>query len=143
MTTDVFTTAARPHLDPDTRATLETTGNRLLVVDDDANLRVLLRLAFQSSGFEVTTAADGREALALVRLLQPDALVLDVMMPYLDGFEVVERLREENRAPATLFLTARDNHGDRERAAELGADYLTKPFRLAELIARVQALLGR
>jgi two-component system OmpR family response regulator len=143
MTTDVYDTAARPQRGGDAWPTLETTGNRLLVVDDDANLRVLLRLALQSNGFEVMTAADGREALALVRLLHPDALVLDVMMPFLDGFEVVERLHEDNMVPATLFLTARDNHDDRGRAQALGADYLTKPFRLAELITRVQGLLRR
>jgi two-component system OmpR family response regulator len=143
MTTDVFDTAARPQRGGDAQPVLETAGNRLLVVDDDANLRILLRLALQSNGFEVMTAADGREALALVRLLRPDALVLDVMMPHLDGFQVVERLHEDDMTPATLFLTARDNHDDRARARMLGADYMTKPFRLAELITRVQQLLSR
>jgi two-component system OmpR family response regulator len=143
MTTDVFDTAARPQRGGDARPVLETAGNRLLVVDDDANLRILLRLALQSNGFEVMSAADGREALALVRLLRPDALVMDVMMPYLDGFQVVERLHEEDLVPATLFLTARDNHEDRGRAQALGADYMTKPFRLAELITRVEQLLHR
>lgn len=104
----------------------------------------MLTAALRHSGFDVTEATSGREALDLIRDERPDLIVLDVMMPDLDGFEVCRRLRSEGREMPVLFLTARDAVEDKVRGLTLGGDdYLVKPFSLDELVARVDALLRR
>src|ERR671928_314891 len=116
----------------------------VLVVDDDRAVREALERALQLHGYEVALASDGDSALAAVEARTPDALVLDVMMPGLDGLDVTRRLRrQENRTPI-LLLTARDAVGDRVEGLDAGADdYLPKPFALEELLARLRALLRR
>jgi two-component system, OmpR family, response regulator len=119
-------------------------GERLLLVDDEDNLRSMLEAALRHNGFVVSSVSNGRDALAAVEVGSPDLVVLDVMLPDLDGFEVCRRLRSDgNRAPV-LFLTARDATEDKVRGLTLGGDdYLVKPFSLDELVARVQAVLRR
>jgi len=119
-------------------------GERLLLVDDEENLRSMLEAALRHNGFEVSAAANGRDALAAVGVEKPDVIVLDVMLPDLDGFEVCRRLRSDGSRTPVLFLTARDATDDKVRGLTLGGDdYLVKPFSLEELVARVQALLRR
>lgn len=119
-------------------------GQHLLVVDDEDNLRSMLAAALQHHGFEVTTAENGRRALELIPELRPDLVLLDVMMPDLDGFEVCRRLRADGDRTPVLFLTARDATEDKVRGLTLGGDdYLQKPFSLDELAARVDAVLRR
>lgn len=119
-------------------------GEHLLVVDDEENLRSMLSAALRHHGFEISLAANGREALAAVEDSKPDLMVLDVMMPDLDGFEVCRRLRADNNHTPVLFLTARDSTDDKVRGLTLGGDdYLEKPFRLEELVARATAILRR
>jgi two-component system OmpR family response regulator len=119
-------------------------GAHLLIVDDEDNLRSMLAAALQHHGFVVTTAADGRQALDVIPKERPDLVLLDVMMPDLDGFEVCRRLRTEGDRTPVLFLTARDATEDKVRGLTLGGDdYLQKPFSLDELIARAQAVLRR
>jgi two-component system OmpR family response regulator len=119
-------------------------GERLLLVDDEENLRSMLAAALRHSRFEVETATTGREALELVPATQPDLVVLDVMLPDLDGFEVCRRLRNDGSRTPVLFLTARDSIEDKVRGLTFGGDdYLVKPFSLEELVARVQAVLRR
>jgi two-component system OmpR family response regulator len=117
---------------------------RLLVVDDEPNIRELLSASLRYAGFEVATAADGQQALALADSFRPDLLVLDVMMPGLDGFGVVRRLRQSGRFTPVLFLTARDAAEDKVSGLTLGGDdYVTKPFSLDEVLARIRAVLRR
>ena len=117
---------------------------RLLVVDDEPNIRELLSASLRYAGFEVATASDGQQALALAESFKPDLLVLDVMMPGLDGFGVVRRLRQSGRHTPVLFLTARDAAEDKVSGLTLGGDdYVTKPFSLDEVIARIRAVLRR
>jgi len=119
-------------------------GERLLLVDDEDNLRTMLEAALRHNGFDVATAAGGREALAAAVAGEPDLVVLDVMLPDLDGFEVCRRLRADGVRTPVLFLTARDATEDKVRGLTLGGDdYLVKPFSLDELVARVQAVLRR
>ncbi len=119
-------------------------SGRLLLVDDEENLRSMLEAALRHNGFHVDAAANGREALAAVGALQPDLILLDVMMPDLDGFEVCRRLRSDGVRTPVLFLTARDATEDKVRGLTLGGDdYLVKPFSLDELVARVNAVLRR
>jgi two-component system OmpR family response regulator len=121
-----------------------TAAARLLVVDDEPNIRELLSASLRYAGFEVATAADGNEALRLADSFKPDLLLLDVMMPGLDGFGVVKRLRQEGRQMPVLFLTAKDATDDKITGLTLGGDdYVTKPFSLEEVIARVRAVLRR
>lgn len=116
---------------------------RLLVIDDEANLRHTLSYALRQEGYEVLTAGDGDEGLALFRQAAPDLVILDVMLPGQDGFEVCRRLRRESDVPVVM-LTARDTELDKIVGLEIGADdYLAKPFSMRELIARVRALLRR
>ncbi|MGW3961081.1 response regulator transcription factor [Amycolatopsis sp. NPDC005003] len=122
--------------------------SRLLVVDDEDTVRELLSAALRFAGFRVTSAATAGEAVAAATAEPPDLVLLDVMLPDADGFEVVRRLRERHPghgAPVpVLFLTARDRQSDKVRGLSLGADdYVTKPFDLAELIARIRAILRR
>ncbi len=117
---------------------------RVLVVDDEPTITELVGLALRYEGFEVEVAADGRTALERAVSARPDLVVLDVMLPDLDGFEVVRRLRQDGHGVPVLFLTARDDVDDRVRGLTLGGDdYLTKPFSVAEMVARAQALLRR
>jgi two-component system OmpR family response regulator len=117
---------------------------RLLVVDDEPYIADLLATGLRFVGFEVRTAGSGMEALTAVREWRPDALVLDVMLPDLDGFEVTRRLRAEGRGTPVLFLTARDATEDKVSGLTIGGDdYVTKPFSLEEVIARVRAVLRR
>jgi two-component system OmpR family response regulator len=117
---------------------------RVLVVDDEPYIADLLSTGLSFVGFDVRTAPGGLEALTLVREWRPDALVLDVMMPGLDGFEVTRRLRAEGRAVPVLFLTAKDSVEDKVTGLTIGGDdYVTKPFSLEEVVARVRALLRR
>ncbi len=115
----------------------------LLVADDHAAIRMMLADYFAARGFEVVTAADGREALAAARATPPDLVLLDVMMPHLDGLEVLRHVRRAVSVPVIL-LTAKVEETDKVIGLELGADdYVTKPFSLRELEARVRAVLRR
>lgn len=119
-------------------------GETLLLVDDDDNLRSMLDAALSHNGYEVTALDNGRTALEEAPSVQPDLVILDVMMPDLDGFEVCRRLRSDGNKVPVLFLTARDTVEDKVRGLTLGGDdYLVKPFSLEELVARTQALLRR
>ncbi len=116
----------------------------LLLVDDEDNLRSMLDAALRHHGFDVHPVADGRQALAEVGTVVPDLIVLDVMMPDLDGFEVCRRLRNDGVKAPVLFLTAKDGTEDKVRGLTPGGDdYLVKPFSLEELVARIQAVLRR
>src|SRR5246127_1760605 len=116
----------------------------VLVVDDDRAVREALERALQLHGYEVALAPDGDTALTAVDSRTPDAVVLDVMMPGLDGLDVTRRLRREGNRVPVLLLTARDAVGDRVEGLDAGADdYLPKPFALEELLARIRALLRR
>jgi DNA-binding response OmpR family regulator len=115
----------------------------ILVVDDEPTLRETLAEALEADGFQVVTAADGREALARFREHRPDLVVLDLMLPELSGIEVCRIIRHESGVPI-LMLTARSSELDKVVGLELGADdYVTKPFSLRELTARIRALLRR
>jgi two-component system, OmpR family, response regulator MprA len=117
---------------------------RILVVDDDRAVRESLRRSLQFNGYDVDVAADGAEALARVPTTAPDALVIDVMMPRLDGLDTTRALRAAGNDVPILVLTARDSVTDRVAGLDAGADdYLTKPFALEELLARLRALLRR
>jgi two-component system OmpR family response regulator len=117
---------------------------RVLVVDDEQNIADLVATALRYEGFDVVTAADGRGALDAVRRHAPALVVLDVMLPDIDGFAVQQRLRSDGRQVPVLFLTARDRVEDKVRGLTLGGDdYLTKPFSIEELVARVRAILRR
>ena len=119
-------------------------GSRLLVVDDDPAVRESLRRALSLEGYDVALAADGREALASIAADVPDAVVLDVLMPGVDGLSACRRLREGGNRLAVLMLTARESVRDRVAGLDAGADdYLVKPFALEELLARLRALLRR
>ena len=121
-----------------------TAPTTILVAEDQADIRDLLVLNLHSAGYDVTAVADGREALARQTERAHDLLVLDLMMPGLDGLEVCKALRARGSATPILMLTAKSTELDRVLGLELGADdYLTKPFSLAELLARVKALLRR
>ncbi|WP_028568648.1 response regulator transcription factor [Salinispora tropica] len=117
---------------------------RVLVVDDESTLADLLSMALRYEGWQVRTASNGMAALSAARQFQPDAVVLDVMLPDLDGFAVLRRLREVAPTVPVLFLTARDAVEDRVAGLTVGGDdYVTKPFSLEEVIARLRALLRR
>jgi two-component system OmpR family response regulator len=113
-------------------------------VDDEENLRSMLTAALRHNGFATLEAPDGRAALDLVPSERPDLVLLDVMMPDLDGFEVCRRMRASGDRTPVLFLTAKGETGDKVRGLTLGGDdYLEKPFALDELVARIHALLRR
>jgi len=121
-----------------------TTRARVLVVDDDERIAAAVRRALAYEGYEVSTAHDGPAALAAARDSMPDLVVLDVMMPGLDGFEVVRRMRAAGDDVAVLMLTAKTSVPDRVEGLDAGADdYLVKPFAYEELLARVRSLLRR
>jgi two-component system response regulator MprA len=117
---------------------------RVLVVDDDKAVRESLRRSLEFNGYDVALAADGAEALAGIANTAPDVVIMDVMMPRLDGIEATRALRTAGNDLPILVLTARDAVGDRVEGLDAGADdYLTKPFALQELLARLRALLRR
>ena len=117
---------------------------RLLVVDDEPNILDLLAESLRYAGFEVTTASDGHAAVTAAQTQRPDLIVLDVMMPGIDGFKVVRRLRADGIRVPVLFLTARDAKEDTITGLTVGGDdYVTKPFSLGEVVARIRALLRR
>ncbi|WP_284534818.1 response regulator transcription factor [Nocardioides sp. T2.26MG-1] len=117
---------------------------RVLVVDDDKAVRESLRRSLEFNGYDVMLASDGAEALAGISASAPDVVVMDVMMPRLDGLETTRALRTAGNDLPILVLTARDAVGDRVEGLDAGADdYLTKPFALQELLARLRALLRR
>ncbi|KAB8190094.1 response regulator [Nonomuraea phyllanthi] len=116
---------------------------RLLVVDDEPNIRELFSASLRMAGFEVLTAADGMEALRVAEESSPDLVMLDVMLPDLDGLAVAGRLRSRGRRVPVLFVTAKDTPEDRIAGLGLGEDYVTKPFSLEEVIARIRAVLRR
>jgi len=115
----------------------------ILVVDDKANVRQLLRDYLSEQGFNIATAANGREALYAARHETPDVILLDLMMPEMDGYEFLQQYRKERTVPV-IVITARDEEADAVLGLELGADdYVIKPFRMRELVARVHAVLRR
>ena len=117
---------------------------RVLVVEDSDKLRNIVAKTLKRSGYAVDTAADGDDGFALASEIRYDTVILDIMLPGLDGLTLLQRLREEGREAPVLLLTARDTVEDRVHGLECGADdYLTKPFALEELIARVAALCRR
>ena len=119
-------------------------SERLLLVDDEDNLRSMLQAALRHNGFDVVSVASGRAALDAVEEQEPDLVVLDILLPDLDGFDVCHRLRADGRTTPVLFLTARDGTEDKVRGLTMGGDdYLVKPFSLDELVARVHAVLRR
>jgi DNA-binding response OmpR family regulator len=116
---------------------------RIVVIDDERHLRELLELGLAEDGFEVRTAADGRTGLQLVREFRPDAIVLDVMLPFVDGLELLPMLRRITEAPIVM-LSAKADTDDRISGLRRGADdYVSKPFEMSELVARLQSALRR
>jgi two-component system response regulator MprA len=116
----------------------------ILIVDDDSRLISTLRRTLTYEGFRVSTACDGPGALAAVRAEVPDLIILDIMLPGIDGWQICQRLRAAGERVAILMVTARDSVQDRVYGLDLGADdYLVKPFALEELLARIKALLRR
>ncbi|HEY1834843.1 MAG TPA: response regulator transcription factor [Solirubrobacteraceae bacterium] len=119
-------------------------ASRVLVVDDEPNLVEVLSMALRYQGFEVHTAANGREAIAAVSGFKPHLIVLDVMLPDIEGFEVSRRLGAQRAGVPIIFLTARDSTEDKVRGLSGGGDdYMTKPFSLEELVARIRTILRR
>jgi two-component system OmpR family response regulator len=122
----------------------DTSAERILVVDDEAMIVDAVATALRYEGYDVETAASGREALAAVGRREPNLVVLDWMLPDIEGIEVGRRIREQGFKTAILFLTAKDATEDKVEALRSGGDdYVTKPFNLAEIVARVQAILRR
>lgn len=117
---------------------------KVLVVDDETNIRDLLSTSLRFAGFEVQTAANGAQALTLVQENEPDIILLDVMLPDMNGFSITKKLRSSQIQIPILFLTARDETEDKITGLTVGGDdYLTKPFSLDEVVARIQAILRR
>lgn len=116
----------------------------VLLVEDELTLAMIIKDTLEENGFSIHTAADGEEGLRLFFELRPDVLVADVMMPKMDGFEMVHRIRQMDKQTPVLFLTARSAINDVVEGFELGAnDYLKKPFGMQELIIRIKALMGK
>lgn len=119
-------------------------GKTILITEDDIGIRVILKDALTSEGYDVVTADNGIKGLELAIELSPDLIILDVMLPLMDGFEICKRIRKEGITSPVMMLTVKDEEVDKVLGLELGADdYVTKPFSLKELSARVKALLRR
>jgi len=122
----------------------EKLGQRILVVDDEASISDLIATSLKFVGFDVRTAATGSQALTIAEEFKPHAMILDVMLPDLDGFEVCRQIRNEGIEVGVLFLSAKDEMKDKVQGLTIGGDdYMTKPFSLEELVARLRALLRR
>ena len=118
-------------------------ARKILVVEDDHNISDLIRMYLEKEGFDVHTTFDGGSALELFRTVQPDMVLLDIMLPVLDGWAVCSRIRETSRTPI-IMITAKSEVFDRIQGLEMGADdYIVKPFEMKELIARINAVLRR
>ncbi len=146
MTTSSPFASFSPQIDPSREVLRGPDGRRIkvLVVDDETTLSELLALALRYEGWEVRTAADGASAVVAARDLRPDLVVLDIMLPDMDGLEVLRRLRNEFERTPVLFLTAKDAVEDRIAGLTAGGDdYVTKPFSIEELVLRLRALLRR
>jgi DNA-binding response OmpR family regulator len=119
-------------------------SQRVLIVDDEPNIVKLARLYLERDGFQVISVGDGEQALEIIQKQAPDLVVLDIMLPSMDGFEICRRLRAQDDVTPIIMVTARDDDIDKILGLELGADdYLTKPFNPRELVARVRAVLRR
>ncbi|UOF91429.1 response regulator transcription factor [Fodinisporobacter ferrooxydans] len=119
-------------------------ANRVLVVDDEESIVKLITYTFQQAGFEVFTADNGKQGMEIVKQEQPDLIILDLMLPEIDGMELCRRMRKEGINVPIIMLTAKDDEIDRVLGLEMGADdYVTKPFSPRELVARVKAVLRR
>ena len=119
-------------------------GKRVLVVDDEPNIVDILQFNLEKEGYEVITASDGLDGLNQARSQNPDLILLDVMMPEMDGFQVCQELRKEDKLTPIIMLTAREEEADRVMGLELGADdYVSKPFSVRELMARVRTNIRR
>ncbi len=126
------------------KATTADRPARVLVVDDEENIRELLSVSLKFQGYDVTTAVDGPNAIDLARVQRPDVVILDVMMPGMDGFGLLRRLRADGLQAPALFLSARDSVEDKVTGLTIGGDdYVTKPFSLEEVVARLEVLLRR
>ena len=123
--------------------TIDTSGARILVVDDEPSIAELLSAALSFEGYQVGVASSGAEALEQVRTFRPNLVMLDVMLPDFDGNEVCRRLRNQGEQMPIVFLTARDTTQDKVEGLSMGDDYVTKPFSIEELTARVGAILRR
>lgn len=122
----------------------EKSGQRILVVDDESSISDLIATSLKFVGFDVQTAATGSQALTIAEEFKPHAMILDVMLPDLDGFEVCRKIRNEGIEVGVLFLSAKDEMKDKVQGLTIGGDdYMTKPFSLEELVARLRALLRR
>ena len=118
-------------------------ARKILVVEDDRNISDLIRMYLEKEGVEVQTAFDGGSALEMFRVMQPDMVLLDIMLPVLDGWSVCSRIRESSRTPI-IMITAKSEVFDRIQGLEMGADdYIVKPFEMKELLARINAVLRR
>ena len=121
-----------------------TDSHRILVVDDEPNIADVVSMALRFQGFEVETAGSGTDAIAAVTSFRPHLIVLDIMLPDMEGFDVAQRLGAQRARVPIIFLTARDATDDKIRGLTLGGDdYVTKPFSLEELVARIRAILRR
>ena len=119
-------------------------ARKVLIVEDDSNIAELLHLYLEKEGFETAVAGDGGKGVELFRSFHPDLVLLDLMLPGMDGFEVCRPVRESGSSTPIIMLTAREEETDKVLGLELGADdYITKPFSMRELLARVKALLRR
>jgi two-component system OmpR family response regulator len=122
----------------------EKSGQRILVVDDESSISDLIATSLKFVGFDVQTAATGSQALTIAEEFKPHAMILDVMLPDLDGFEVCRKIRNEGIEVGVLFLSAKDEMKDKVQGLTIGGDdYMTKPFSMEELVARLRALLRR
>jgi len=118
-------------------------NKKVLVVEDDANIADLLRIYLEKEGFAVTIAGDGGSALRVFREIEPDLVLLDVMLPVMDGWQVCSSIRKTDKTPI-IMLTAKEETDDKVHGLEIGADdYITKPFEVKELIARIHAVMRR
>jgi len=119
-------------------------SKKILVVEDDPGIQLSLKDEFESQGYAVFKADNGEDALEIVETQQPDLIILDIMLPVLDGLEVCKRLRKAGKNTPIIMLTVKDKEIDRVLGLELGADdYVTKPFSLRELVSRVKAIFRR